>query len=195
MVALRTAVMEDLPTIVETAARSLDTEAMLRFSFGEERFQERIRLHFAHYNGENVRHEWVRLADDGDGIAVWIPPEGREAHEAIAPAPPGAQQEILGDHAATHAAFWGWVEDHEPQEPLLFLSHIGVIPERQGEGLGSALLRDGLARVDRDGVPAWLETSRARNAAYYEGFGFRSVIDLDAPGGGPHIWFMRRDPA
>ncbi len=87
------------------------------------------------------------------------------------------------------------VGEHEPKEPLSYLSHIGVAPERQGEGIGSALMHDGLARADRAGVAAWLETSKATNAAYYERFGFHTVVDEDAPGGGPHIWFMRRDPA
>jgi len=56
-------------------------------------------------------------------------------------------------------------------------------------------MRDGLARADDLGVPTWLETSRANNVAYYERFAFRSEVDEDAPEGGPHIWFMRRDPA
>jgi hypothetical protein len=30
---------------------------------------------------------------------------------------------------------------------------------------------------------------------YYERFGFDIVTNEDAPDGGPHIWFMRRDPA
>ena len=191
---IRTATPDDLDAIVDTAARSLDAEAMLRWSFGEERFEERIRQHFAHYDGENARRGWIRLAANGAGIAVWIPPDAREEHEAIGPAPVGAEDAILGDHADHHAAFWGWVGEHEPQEPLSYLSHVGVAPERQGEGIGTALMHDGLARADRDGVPAWLETSIARNAAYYEGFGFRTVVDEDAPDGGPHIWFMRRDP-
>jgi ribosomal protein S18 acetylase RimI-like enzyme len=195
MVQVRTATLEDLAIIVDTAARSLDAEAMLRWSFGEERFEERIRRHFTHYDGENARRGWIRIAEDGAGIAVWIPPDAREEHEAIAPAPPGGEAEILGDNAERHAAFWGWVGEHEPAEPLLYLSHIGVAPEHQGEGLGSALMRDGLASVDRDGVPTWLETSRVDNVAYYERFGFRTVVDEDAPDGGPHIWFMRRDPA
>lgn len=195
MVELRTATLEDLPVVVETAARSLDAEAMLRWSFGEERFEERIRRHFAHYDGENARRGWIRLAADGAGLAVWIPPDAREEHAAIGPAPPGAERDVLGDHVEHHAAFWGWVEEHEPEEPLCYLSHIGVVPERQREGLGTALMHDGLARADREGISTWLETSRAANAVYYEGFGFRTVIDEDAPGGGPHIWFMRRDPS
>ena len=42
---------------------------------------------------------------------------------------------------------------------MIYLSHIGVAPERQGEGLGTSLMRDGLASADRDGVATWLETS------------------------------------
>jgi ribosomal protein S18 acetylase RimI-like enzyme len=189
---VRTAAPEDLMVIVDTAARSLDAEAMLRWSSGEERFEERIRRHFTHYDGENARRGWIRLAADGAGIAVWIPPDAREEHEAIGPAPPGGKAEILGDNAERHAAFWGWVGEHEPVEPLLYLSHIGVVPEHQGEGLGTALMRDGLALGDHLGVPTWLETSRVNNVAYYERFGFRTVVDEDAPDGGPHIWFMRR---
>jgi ribosomal protein S18 acetylase RimI-like enzyme len=194
MVKVRTATPEDLATVVDTAARSLDAEAMLRWSFGEERFEERIRRHFTHYDGENVRRGWVRIAAEGAGIAVWIPPEAREEHDAIGPAPPGGEAEILGDNAEHWAAFWGWVGEHEPPEPLLYLSHIGVVPERQGQGLGTALMLDGLT-AQGQGVPAWLETSRADNVAYYERFGFRTVEDADAPDRGPHIWFMRRDPA
>ena len=80
---IRTATLEDLEVIADTAARSLDSEAMLRWSFGEERFEERIRKHFLHYDGENARRGWVRLAADGAGIAVWIPPDAREEHEAM----------------------------------------------------------------------------------------------------------------
>jgi ribosomal protein S18 acetylase RimI-like enzyme len=195
MVEIRTATPEDLAAIVDTASRSLDAEAMLRWSFGEERFEERIRRHFAHYDGENARHGWVRLAADGAGIAVWIPPGARAAYEAIGPAPPGEEAEILGDHAEFHAGFWGWVQGHDPPGPFCYLSHIGVTPEHQGEGLGGALMRDGLESADRESVPTWLETSRLENAAYYEGFGFRTVMDEDAPAGGPHVWFMRREPA
>ncbi|MEA2521546.1 MAG: hypothetical protein QOI81_1192 [Actinomycetota bacterium] len=70
-----------------------------------------------------------------------------------------------------------------------------MVPDRQGEGIGSALLRDGLERADAQGIPSWLETSKARNAAYYEGFGFVTLADERAPDDGPRIWFMRREPA
>jgi hypothetical protein len=50
----------------------------------------------------------------------------------------------------------------------------------------------GLTAADKTGVV--LETGTARNVSLYERFGFRVVEEADAPGGGPHVWFMRRDP-
>jgi ribosomal protein S18 acetylase RimI-like enzyme len=194
LVDVRTATLEDLDVVVDTAARALDDEAMLRWSFGEDAFGERIRRHFAHYDGANVRNGWVRVVEDGAGIAVWIPPDAAEQHEAIGPAPaddPG----ILGDHAQRHADFWTWVAGYEPTEPLLYLSHVAIAPERQRAGLGSARMRDGIETSERSSLPIWLETSKPDNARYYERFGFGVATEEDAPGGGPRIWFMRRDPS
>jgi ribosomal protein S18 acetylase RimI-like enzyme len=195
METVRVATMEDLAVVADTAARSLDGEAMLRWSFGETRFRDRIGRHFAYYEAENIRRGWVQVAAEGAAIAVWIPPDSRDEHETIGAAPPGEEAEILGDHIQRHRAFWEWVGAHEPSEPLRYLSHIAVAPERQAQGLGSLLLRDGLASADDEGVATWLETSRPNNAAYYERFGFRTAAEEDAPDGGPRIWFMRRDPA
>jgi hypothetical protein len=33
------------------------------------------------------------------------------------------------------------------------------------------------------------------NVPFYERFGFRTMHAADAPDGGPHIRFLRRDPA
>lgn len=49
------------------------------------------------------------------------------------------------------------------------LSPLGVVPERQRQGVGSALVREGLRRMDGDGVPlVFLEGS----PAYYSRLGF-----------------------
>jgi putative acetyltransferase len=49
------------------------------------------------------------------------------------------------------------------------LSPLGVVPERQRLGVGSALVRDGLRRLDADGVPlVFLEGS----PTYYHRLGF-----------------------
>jgi len=109
---VRTATIDDLAVVVETAARSLDAEAMLRWSFGEDRFEGRIRRHFTHYDGENIRHGWIRIAADGAGVAVWIPPEARKEHEAIPPAPAGDEGKILGGKAVE------WAPEYEDARRL-----------------------------------------------------------------------------
>jgi GNAT superfamily N-acetyltransferase len=86
--------------------------------------------------------------------------------------------------------FWSWLESFVPSEPHWMLD-MGRQPDPAREGIGSALVRWRRARAD--GVPAFLETSKARNVPYYERFGFRTATEEDAPDGGPHIWFMRLD--
>jgi predicted N-acetyltransferase YhbS len=89
---------------------------------------------------------------------------------------------------------WEWIADNFLDEPFWYLDHIGVDADHRGGGVGTALIQHGLAFAERDGVPAFLETGRPGNVAYYERRGFRTITDADAPGGGPHIWFMRYDP-
>lgn len=99
------------------------------------------------------------------------------------------------DDGARYATQWDWVEEHLPEEPCWFLEVIGVDPARQGLGLGTALIHHGLQVAREEGLPAFLETANPRNVAYNERFGLHVVEEGDAPGGGPHFWFMRLDLA
>ena len=80
------------------------------------------------------------------------------------------------------------------KEPHWYVAVLGVHPDRQGEGLGRALLDPALAQADRDRLPAYLETSNERNLAFYGRFGFEVVQEAGMPGGGPPIWMMLRQP-
>ena len=71
----------------------------------------------------------------------------------------------------------------------------GTDPPAQGRGIGSALLAPGLELCDRDGLPAYLESSKERNVAFYSRFGFRVTDEVQMPGGGPKVWLMWRDPS
>jgi GNAT superfamily N-acetyltransferase len=87
-------------------------------------------------------------------------------------------------------------EQVHPKEPHWYLAILGVEPGEQGRGLGGALLRGVLERADRDGVPAYLETDKERNLAYYSRFRFtlRDTLHPDGPDAPPE-WTMWRDPA
>ena len=64
---------------------------------------------------------------------------------------------------------------YHPQEPHWYLPLIGVEPSRQGQGLGSTLLRTSLSRCDADGLPAYLESSNPINQPLYERHGFQAI--------------------
>jgi ribosomal protein S18 acetylase RimI-like enzyme len=78
--------------------------------------------------------------------------------------------------------------------PHWYLGYLGTRRDRQGEGLGTQMLRAVLAGADTDGVPAYLESSNERNLALYERSGFRVIGELEALGHGPTIWRMWREP-
>jgi GNAT superfamily N-acetyltransferase len=78
--------------------------------------------------------------------------------------------------------------------PHWYLGYLGTRRDRQGRGLGTQMLREVLAGVDADGVPAYLESSNERNLPLYERNGFRVVGELQALGHGPTIWRLWREP-
>jgi ribosomal protein S18 acetylase RimI-like enzyme len=79
-------------------------------------------------------------------------------------------------------------------EPHWYLMVVGVDPELQGQGAGSAIVREGLALADRESMPCYLETSERRNLAFYERLGFVVLEEATLGKGGPTAWAMRRWP-
>ena len=81
-----------------------------------------------------------------------------------------------------------------PSDPHHYLMLLGVVPARQGTGVGSALLRAVLDIADAAGEPAYLEATTPQNRALYERHGFE--VTRESPRRGlPAPWAMWRDPA
>lgn len=85
-------------------------------------------------------------------------------------------------------------DEHHPSESCWYLPFIGVDPRCQGQGHGSRLLRQGLARCDRDHLPAYLEASSPRNRTLYERHGFTVIAEIQV-GDSPPLWPMLRHHA
>ncbi|HEV7930892.1 MAG TPA: GNAT family N-acetyltransferase [Actinomadura sp.] len=126
--------------------------------------------------------------------ALWTPP-GRWR---VSPAAQARQ--ILpvlrgfGRRTPTALRALATIERQHPEEPHWYLALLGTNPPAQGNGLGAALLRSRLDRCDREGMPAYLESSKDGNVPYYERFGFRVTEELAMPGGCPPVWLMWREP-
>ncbi|AZM55471.1 GNAT family N-acetyltransferase [Streptomyces sp. WAC 01529] len=142
---------------------------------------------------------YIDITEDGAAAALWwsvsasAPGSGDTGDvEADGPAllreaidPENVRVELIGRLAD---------EAHPTDRAHQYLHMIAVRPDRQGEGLGTALVTTVLERCDREGLHAYLEASNARSRDLYERLGFAFTgTPLDLPDG-PRMWPMWREP-
>jgi len=99
-----------------------------------------------------------------------------------------------GVHEAWRVAVWGraWLR-RDPRAPHWHVGPLAVDAPLRGLGLGSRLMTELCARMDREGAAAYLETDREGNVGFYRRFGFE-IVDRAEVVGTPN-WFMLRKPA
>lgn len=81
---------------------------------------------------------------------------------------------------------------NHPSVPHAHLQFLGVSSAAQGQGVGSAVLKETLAPLDASGTVGYLEASTERNVALYARHGFEVTGEFDLPG--LHFWCMTRIP-
>ena len=79
---------------------------------------------------------------------------------------------------------------HAVGGPHWYLLLLGVAPAHQRLGLGSALVRVGLARAAAAGLPCYLETLNAADLPFYQRLGFSVATTGAVSKGGPPLWGM-----
>ena len=77
--------------------------------------------------------------------------------------------------------------------PHFYLAVLGSDPLYQRAGAGSAVVAPVLERCDAEGLPAYLETQKEANLAYYARHRFEVVRKLDHPPC-PPVWTLLRKP-
>lgn len=81
----------------------------------------------------------------------------------------------------------------KPKRPHFYLFAIGARAAYHGKGIGGALMKADLERVDAGKMPAYLESSKESNVGFYQQFGFKVTEVVSPPNGSPPLWLMRRD--
>ncbi|MFD9882493.1 GNAT family N-acetyltransferase [Streptomyces alboflavus] len=137
---------------------------------------------------------YVDIAEDGSGVALWWSVPAGPAPEDAADGPVHLRQAVDPDNERVETIGRLTSEIHPSDRPHQYLHMIGVKPQRQGEGIGSALVAPVLERCDREGLHAYLEASSPRGRELYRRLGFTDLGDaLDLPDG-PRMWPMWREP-
>jgi ribosomal protein S18 acetylase RimI-like enzyme len=133
-------------------------------------------------------HGTAYVTADFCGAALWLPPGVHPNGDRL--------ERVLRDTACPEhlddlLATFGQMEQQHPDQPHWYLPLIGVEPNAQGQGLGAELMRHALARCDRDGALAYLESSNPRNISLYLRFGFEVMGEIQV-GAGPLVTPMLR---
>lgn len=143
--------------------------------------------------GAALHHDWVLVTDAVEAASVWIPPGIAE----LTPEDEARLHRLLDERTGAASAgligeILGRLDEAKPSEPCYFLSLLGTHADHRGRGLGMALLRHGLDRVDEVGGAAYLESSNPDNNRRYRGVGFEVLEVLELPTG--QVTTMWRDP-
>jgi ribosomal protein S18 acetylase RimI-like enzyme len=144
----------------------------------------------------SLRHGECYVDPTGAVAALWVPPSKWPFHledgdlDALASlrdllGPRGIERQQLANDAMGRA---------HPLEPHWYLQGLGTDPAMQRRGYASAALAPVLARCDADAMPAYLESTKLENVAFYERHGFVLTGTIEVPRHGPRLYSMWRDP-
>ena len=131
------------------------------------------------------------MLDDFAAVALWLGPGSQPDGETIVSV---LMDSVAADQQDDVLVVLEQMDAMHPTSAHWYLPWLAVDPGRQRDGLGGRLLDLGLRRVDRDGVPAYLETPNPRTIAFYERRGFQ-VTGQARSGDCPPITAMMRPAA
>ena len=190
---------EAMDRATTTLARAFSADPMFMWIFPDpgQRAQSLRRLNRVALE-YGIRYGHVTGANDGLAAAIWIPPGrtvtvGGMVRSGMIGMPFRVGLRPFVKFMGANATMEQIHKKYVP-EPHWYLLIVGVDPDLQGRGLGTALVKEGLARADQANCPCYLETSEARNLAFYERQGFVVVETATLGHGGPTGWGMRREP-
>jgi GNAT superfamily N-acetyltransferase len=140
------------------------------------------------FGGRAFEHSAAYRNDDFTAVALWLPPTVHPDEEGLVS---HFEKTVAADKLAQLFSLFEQMGHFHPSEPCWHLAFIAVDPMRQGKGLGAALLEDGLRQCDRDGIPAYLESTNPANLSLYERHGFEQIGLIETQGAPPFFPMLR----
>jgi len=190
---VRQAGRADIEPLSLSLARAFHDDPVTTFIFPTTRYEERLAGYFRTHLGKiALAHGLTYTTEGHHGGAIWLPPGAWQLTPMdLARTLPGTVR-ALGAKLPMALRNLVYIEKRHPKAPHYYLATLGTHPDHQGKGIGSALLEPVLSRCDAEGMPAYLESSKEKNLAFYGRHGFEVTEELALPGGGPPLWLMWR---
>ena len=195
MTAIRKATKNDIPAIADVMAHAFQDDPLTGWVFRDaQRRPKYMRRFFAGRARILIRQNEIYTVDGCHAAAMWARPD--EWHDP----PLQSMKELAGlatgirpRHIPQTLRGLFQIESKHPKPPHWYLAVLGTHPDHQGNGYASALVKPVLDECDRLEIPAYLETGKERNVAFYNRHGFRVTEQFRLPNG-PQVWLMWRDP-
>ena len=192
---VRAANQADTGPLAASLARAFFDDPVMSFLMPTEASRRRrVAEYFeAALTNQHLPHGGCYTDTDRAGGALWDPPNHWKLRfgQVLRGAPKmiGA----FGLHVPRALRVVSAIERQHPRIPHWYLAVLGTDPIHQGKGIGAALLTPILERCDREGIGAYLESSKKSNIAFYRRHRFEVTGEIVLPGG-PPVWPMWRDP-
>jgi ribosomal protein S18 acetylase RimI-like enzyme len=172
---MRKAERADTDALVELMAHAFQEASLYRYLIDAERRPEFLRTVFRHRIAFNFDNSQIDLAIENDslvGAAIWLPPTRGQTNHDLENAVRNYGTEVYEKWQHFHHILFAAMARVLP-EPHWSLAPIAVLPEAQGRGVASALLRPKFAEFDLSGAPCLLGTQDEANTRIYARYGFR----------------------
>jgi GNAT superfamily N-acetyltransferase len=188
---IRVARAGDVPRAVSVQVTAFSADPIMRWLWPEPRDYLRCFPELVHgFGGGAFGHDAAHVTDAFLGGSLWLPPGvtpdeaalERLTNETIREPARSECLSILEQMSMAH-----------PEEQHWHLAFIGVDPAHQGKGIGAALLRHTLARIDEQHLHAYLESSNPANVPLYRRHGFEVIREIRV-GSSPPVLPMLRPP-
>jgi len=140
------------------------------------------------FGGNAFQQDGVWRLGDFCAVSLWLPPGVGPGGEATVALFKATVDRRKFDHLLE---VFGQMEEAHPTTPHWYLPWFGVDCALQGQGLGSSLMTPCLRMVDRDHLPAYLDSTNPRNVSFYQRHGFEVTGQSQAGDSPPMISMLR----
>ena len=184
----------EVPQVARALARAFSADPVFQWAVpAGDRREGMLAPFFSLFAETLLIYDEIYTDESLSAAALWTPPTGKSPPDEVAEEFGGRMEKIAGVDAERMLEISKLIDEHHPEGSYYFLQFMGVEPEQQGRGIGSAVMRPILERCDREGARAYLDATSERNKRLYERHGFKAEGPY-APEGGPPLFPMWREP-
>jgi GNAT superfamily N-acetyltransferase len=175
------ALAQDRSRVVETVVAAFAGDPAFRHFFSDDLTYGASASKFAGWLfDKRVGHGTVWLVDGGNAVAMWDPPRGTDSAPGAPDVPDGP--DLPPDALARLRAYDSAVHPLLPRTPFWYLGVVATHPDHAGQKLGRLAMQPGLDRARNAGLPAYLETTTARNVEVYRSVGWEIADTISVDG-------------